>query len=289
VGQALSAAAPLVVSFDVEDWPQSTWDRSLPISDRSRANAEKLLDILAVHDRKATLFILGKFAERFPDLIRRMHAAGHEIASHGHGHVEIFTQSPAVFREDVSRSKKLLEDIIGEEVIGYRAPDFSIIRESLWALETLAELGFRYDSSIYPIRHKRYGIEDWPVDPVNVKLPSGATIVELPIATVSLFGRALPVGGGGYHRLLPWMIIDWAVRRLTTNGRPFVAYGHPYEFDAHEFASLPFRIPLKTRLHQGLGRARLEQRFKAMIGKYESTRARDLALSREWPAIAPAA
>ncbi len=278
----------LVVSFDVEDWPQSTWDRSLPISDRAARNAEKVLELLAARGRTATLFVLGKFAERFPDLIRRMHAAGHEIASHGYGHVEIFTQSPEVFRDDVERSKKLLEDTIGAEVVGYRAPDFSIIRESLWALETLAALGFRYDSSIYPIAHDRYGIPGWPVDPVTVTLPSGRSIVELPIATVSLLGRNLPVGGGGYHRLLPWPVIDWAVGHLLGRGRTFIGYCHPYELDPKELTSLPFRLPLKTRLHQGLGRGRMEGRFRKLIAKYPSRLAREQALGHDWPAYAPA-
>ncbi|HET7435894.1 MAG TPA: DUF3473 domain-containing protein [Thermoanaerobaculia bacterium] len=267
----------LVVTLDVEDWPQSTWDRSLPISDRAARNTERVLDILASTGRSATLFVLGKFAEKFPALVRRMHAEGHEIASHGYGHVEIFSQTREEFSEDIRRSKSFLEDLIGEPVVGYRAPDFSIIRSSLWALEVLAELGFRYDSSIYPIAHSRYGIADWPIDPVQVKLPTGATIVELPIATVNVAGRRIPIGGGGYHRLFPWPVIAWAMRRLAREERPFVAYCHPYEFDPGEFAALPFRVPLRTRLHQGLGRGRLRGRFTRMVRAGKPLLARDLA------------
>jgi polysaccharide deacetylase family protein (PEP-CTERM system associated) len=277
---------PLVITLDVEDWPQSTWDRSLPISERAARNTERVLELLAAHERKATLFILGKFAERFPDLVRRMHREGHEIASHGYGHVEIFMQTPDEFRADVLRSKAFLEDLIGEPVLGYRAPDFSIIRSTLWAFDVLAELGFRYDSSIYPIAHARYGIADWPADPVEVKLAGGGTIVELPIATVPLFGRRIPIGGGGYHRLFPWPVITWAVKRTLASGRPFVAYCHPYEFDPDELSSLSFRVPLKTRLHQGLGRGRLTGRFARMIDAYTPSFAKDLALRTPWPPLA---
>lgn len=275
----------LVVTVDVEDWPQSTWDRSLPITERSRANAENVLDLLASRGRKATLFILGKFAERFPDLVRRMHREGHEIASHGYGHVEIFTQSREEFRQDVQRSKSFLEDAIGEAVVGYRAPDFSIVQSSLWALDVLAELGFRYDSSIYPIAHKRYGIASWPVDPVEVRLQSGASIVELPIATVEVLGRRLPIGGGGYHRLFPWPVIRWSLRRTFRQGRAFVAYCHPYEFDPDELSSLPFAIPRRVKLHQGLGRRQLAARFGKMIASYRPVFARDLAAQPGWPSV----
>src|SRR5690349_14058879 len=137
---------PPAISVDVEDWPQSTWDRSLPITSRSAANTRALLRILAQARVRATLFVLGKFAEAFPEVVREIRSEGHEVASHGYGHVEVFKQSAAEFADDVRRSKELLESITGEPVVGYRAPDFSIMRTSLWALEILAELGFQYDS-----------------------------------------------------------------------------------------------------------------------------------------------
>ncbi|MEA2338597.1 MAG: hypothetical protein QOE82_2604 [Thermoanaerobaculia bacterium] len=277
--------APLVITLDVEDWPQSTWDRSLPITQRACDNTARVLDLLAANGKHATLFVLGKFAERFPAMVRRMHADGHEIASHGYGHVEIFKQSRDEFRDDVARAKQLVEDIIGAPVVGYRAPDFSIIKPTLWALDILAETGFQYDSSIYPIAHTRYGIANWSPEPSSVVLPSGRSIVELPIATISLFGRRWPVGGGGYHRLLPWPVIAWAIRRRAADGGPFVAYCHPYEFDPAEFASLDIRIPLKVRLHQGLGRGRLQGRFTRMIGTGTTLLARDLALRGAWPTV----
>jgi polysaccharide deacetylase family protein (PEP-CTERM system associated) len=277
---------PLVVSLDIEDWPQSTWDRSLPVTPRAGDNTARVLDLLAAHGRHATLFVLGKFAERFPALVRRMHEEGHEVASHGYGHVEIFKQSREEFRDDVSRAKTLVEEIIGAPVFGYRAPDFSVITSTLWALEVLAEAGFRYDSSIYPIAHSRYGIASWPSEPAEVDLPTGSSIVELPIATIEMFGRRWPVGGGGYHRLLPWPVIAWAIRRRMSGGAPFVAYCHPYEFDPGEFETLGhLRIPMKVRLHQGLGRGRLRRRFTRMIDSYETTFARDLAFGRVWQRI----
>lgn len=285
MGAAVSVQ-PLVVSLDVEDWPQSTWDRSLPITARAGDNTARVLDLLAAHGRHATLFVLGKFAERFPALVRRMHEDGHEVASHGYGHVEIFKQSREELRDDVTRAKALVEDIIGAPVFGYRAPDFSVISSTLWALEVLAEAGFRYDSSIYPIAHSRYGIASWPSEPAVVDLPTGRSIVELPIATIELFGRRWPVGGGGYHRLLPWPVIAWAIRRRMSGGAPFIAYCHPYEFDPDEFGALGhLRIPAKVRLHQGLGRGRLQRRFTKMIDKYETTFARDLAMGRVWQRI----
>lgn len=274
---------PIVISVDVEDWPQSTWDHSFPITERAARSTEKVLEILAGSGKKATFFVLGQFAEKFPCLIKGIKAAGHEVASHGHGHIEIFRQSPEEFRADVSRGKNYLEDLLGQLVIGYRAPDFSIRRTTTWALQTLSEVGFKYDSSIYPIVHKRYGIPQWPAHPVEVRLPSGQTLVELPIATIDLFGRRWPVAGGGYHRLLPWFIIRWAARRSLRCGEPFVSYCHPYEFDPGEFNSLAFRVPLKTRLHQGLGRGTFQAKFEKLLTGFEVAFACDLALKRTWP------
>jgi len=277
----------LVISVDVEDWPQSTWDHSLNITERAAQNTERVLDILARHGKTVTMFVLGKFAERFPNIVERIAAEGHEVASHGYGHIEIFRQSPAEFRDDVSRSKALLEDLVGKPVLGYRAPDFSIISTTTWALDILAEQGFQYDSSIFPIKNKHYGIANWPVYPVQIRLKSGKAIVELPIATITGLGRNWPVAGGGYHRLLPSPIIHWAIRRVHQEGRPFIAYCHPYEFDASEFVALKSIIPLKTRLHQGLGRKSFQSKFENMLTNFEVIQACHLALGRAWPDYTP--
>ena len=273
----------LVVSVDVEDWPQSTWDRKLEVTTRAESNTHRLLDLLAESGSKVTMFVLGKYAERFPESVRRIAEDGHEVASHGHGHLEIYTQSPADFRDDLTRSKSLLEDLIGQPVKGYRAPDFSITRESLWALETLAELGFQYDSSIFPKRMARYGIDHWPDDPVKVGLPSGASITELPIATIDIGRKRIPVGGGGYHRLYPWPLIRRAISMRLRHRSLCMAYCHPYEFDTTELAELDFRIPLKTRLHQGIGRRGFRAKFVRMLSSFPTVTASVAARSREWP------
>jgi Domain of unknown function (DUF3473) len=167
-------------------------------------------------------------------------------------------------------------------VRGYRAPDFSIVRDSLWALEVLAEQGFEYDSSIFPVKRPRYGIPDWPLGPTRVLLPGGRTILEFPIASYRAWGKNWPVGGGGYHRLLPGSAGRWFARRVMRS-RPFVFYCHPYEFDAREFAEIPLKLPLKVRLHQGLGRGRFRARFVRLIGQFGGCRMIDLVDGHDWP------
>ena len=258
-----------VCTVDVEDWAQSTIDTNLPITGRSGQNMEYLLDLLAVEDVKVTCFILGKFAEKFPECVKRIATEGHEIASHGYGHVDLFRLSSAEFREDVQRSKGQLEELTGVQVKGYRAPCFSLIMESLWALDVLAEEGFVYDASINPGLMARCGLSNWPPQPVKVKLHSGLTLVELPLATLPLLGLRFPVAGGGYHRLLPWPFIRYAVEKTLTTGEAFVAYCHPYEFDPDEFSHLSYPLPLKTRLYQGLGRKGFEAKFIKMLQEFK--------------------
>jgi polysaccharide deacetylase family protein (PEP-CTERM system associated) len=272
-----------VITVDVEDWPQSTWDRRLPITQRAADNALALLDLFDRLEVRATLFVLGKFARRFPEVVRVMQERGHEVACHGMGHVEIFHQTPAEFRRDVQEAKSALEEIIGVPVAGYRAPDFSIVQDTLWALEVLADLGFAYDSSIYPWKGSRYGIPDWSPGPTEVMLASGSSLVEFPLSTCRWLGRNWPVSGGGYHRLLPGLLTRACARRILKD-RPFVFYCHPYEFDPGEFAALDLAIPLKTRLHQGLGRGRFEARFRAFARNFGGTnRLIDLCRSQPWP------
>lgn len=273
----------IVVTIDIEDWAQSTLDSAMPITDRARRNVEYVLDVLADTRCRATCFVLGLFAEKYPECVRRIADEGHEIASHGYGHVQVFVQTQAQFREDIRRSKAQLEDMTGKAVVGYRAPFYSVTRESLWALSVLAEEGFVYDSSIYPVANCHYGIPEWPKQPVTVTWENGHRLVELPAATLSWLGRDWPVAGGGYHRLLPWPCIRWAIARTLSRDEAFVAYCHPYEFDPDEFANIPFRTTLKTRLHQGLGRRGFEAKFRRMVTEFPSLLARDLATGREWP------
>src|SRR5262249_48913265 len=163
---------------------------------------------------------------------------------------------------------------IGERVKGYRAPDFSVMARNLWALDVLAEAGFDYDSSIFPIDHPRYGIPGWPAAPVRVRLPNDRTLVEIPIATLPFIGKAWPVGGGGYQRLLPGFVFRYLARSVMA-ATPFVLYCHPYELDPAEFREISIRIPLKVRLHQGLGRSRIARRLKAFLSCFGGRRMED--------------
>lgn len=278
--------APPVISIDVEDWPQSSWDHDLPITQRAADNTRRLLELLARARVRATMFVLGKLAEKFPELVREIDHAGHEVASHGYGHVEIFNQAPAEFAADLRRSKDFLEQLLGKRVRGYRAPDFSIVRGSLWALDELAAQGFEYDSSIFPVSRRRYGIPDWPLGPTRVQLAGGGTILEFPIASYRALGQNWPVGGGGYHRLLPGSAGRWLARRVMRR-RPFVFYCHPYEFDPREFAAIDLAIPLKVRLHQGLGRGRFEARFVRLVSRFGGCRMIDLVDGHQWPDFNP--
>jgi polysaccharide deacetylase family protein (PEP-CTERM system associated) len=238
---------------------------------------ERVLDVLADENAKATCFILGKFAEKFPACVKRIAAEGHEIASHGCGHVDVFRLSPAEFREDVRRSKGQLEFLTGMPVKGYRAPDFSIVKESLWAMDILAEEGFLYDASIKPAVLARFGVPNFPAQPVQMPLKDGRSLVELPVATLKVLGRCYPVAGGGYHRLLPFPLIRWVIEKTVLAGEVFMAYCHPYEFDPDEFAHLGYPLPLKTRLHQGLGRRGFEAKFRQMLREFEATLAARVA------------
>ena len=275
---------PPIITADIEDWPQSTWDHSLPITERAAANTRRLLDVLGRAGVRATLFVLAKFAAAFPGLVREMHAEGHEVAAHTWGHLEVFKKTRAEFLENARRTKDLLEQLIQATVRGYCAADFSIIRDSLWGLEVLAEAGYEYDSSIFPVERPRYGIPDWPRFPARVRLPGGRRIVEFPIASYRALGRNWPVGGGGYHRLLPGWATRYLARRVISES-PFVFYCHPYEFDPRELWEIPLEISLKTRLHQGLGRGRFEGRFLAFLRAFSGRRMIDALGERVWPEL----
>jgi polysaccharide deacetylase family protein (PEP-CTERM system associated) len=282
-------ASPPIISVDVEDWPQSTWDHTLQITARAATNVLRLAKLLERAGVRATMFVLGKFAEAFPAVVRELHSAGHEIASHGYSHVEIFKQSRSQFVDDIRRSKDLLEHIIGERIRGYRAPDFSIVRGTLWALDELGNAGFDYDSSIFPIRHPRYGIPDWPAAPVRVKFRSGREIVEFPIATIYALGRNWPLGGGGYHRLLPGLLSRRLARRVMRT-IPFVFYCHPYELDPTELWELAatLHLPVTTRLHQGLGRSRFARRLEVFLAEFGGERISDAfhaSAQSHWPLL----
>ncbi len=226
------------MSIDVEDYfhvsvfdgivPRSTWDS---MESRVVANTRRLLNIFAEFNVGATFFVLGWVAERHPGLVAEIAAAGHEIASHGYAHRLIYDQTPAAFRNDVRRAKRILEESCGQRVLGYRAPSYSITPRSLWALDILVEEGYEYDSSIFPIRHDRYGIPVSGRAPYSIRREHG-TIIEVPGSTTQLGLLNLPVAGGGYFRILPYEWTRWGISRVNrAENRPAVFYLHPWEID----------------------------------------------------------
>jgi polysaccharide deacetylase family protein (PEP-CTERM system associated) len=271
---------PPVVTVDVEDWPQSTLSHDLPITGRVADNTRRVLDLLDGCGVRATFFVLGLAAEAHPGLVAEIARRGHEVASHGHAHREIFLGTREEFIADATRSRALLEDLVGRPVPGYRAPDFSVVRPTLWALDVLAEAGYRYDSSVFPVARRRYGIPDWPPEPLTVALPGGGEIVELPLGVYRALDRSWPCAGGGYMRLLPGGVFRGLVRSSMKRA-PFVFYCHPYELDPGEFAALEQRVPLGLRLHQGLGRGRMEKRLRAFFGAFGGRTAADLLAEAE--------
>lgn len=272
------------ITIDVEDWLQSTWDRALPVSSVAGENTLRLLYILDELSIKTTMFIQGKFAETFPDIVKKINKHGHEIASHGFAHIEIFKQDRKEFKADLLDSKKLLEDLTSQKIIGYRAPDFSILRDNTWALEVLSEMGFEYDSSIFPVQHSRYGIHDFSLAPVRIKLNNGLHITEYPLTAFTLFGRNIPVSGGGYHRLLPGYIFRRIASKIMED-RPFIFYCHPYEINSNEFSQMSIKIPLMKKIHQASGRRFFEDRFRKFITTFGAQTINELHLNSLWAEI----
>jgi polysaccharide deacetylase family protein (PEP-CTERM system associated) len=256
-------------SIDVEDYfqvsalaphfPRKIWERQ-PC--RVERNVDRMLAMLDDHQALATFFTLGWVAERYPELVKRIVAGGHELASHGYGHQRASDLSHEEFLRDVTHAKKLLEDLGGQRVIGYRAPSFSIGENNLWALDTLAEAGYEYSSSIYPIRHDHYGMPNAPrfaFRPNNTK-----SLLELPATTLRLFNRNLPAAGGGYFRLLPYQLSRWAINRVNRmDGQPCIFYCHPWEIDPEQ--PRPSGMTLKTRFRHYVNLARTESRLRSLL------------------------
>ena len=262
------------MTVDVEDYfhvaalaqyiDRSQWNS---MEYRAEESTRRLLRLFDTAQIKATFFVLGWVAKRSPGLIREIHAAGHEIASHGMSHKLVYNQTPADFESETRESKALLEDITGSAVLGYRASTYSITQRSLWALDILREAGFVYDSSIFPIRHDMYGIPNAPTAPARIKTPKGATIVEFPMSTAQMFGMRLPVSGGGYFRLLPYWLTRAGLRKLNlTMQRPFIFYLHPWEIDA---AQPRVKTSWKSRLRHYTNLARCEARLTELISEFQ--------------------
>jgi polysaccharide deacetylase family protein (PEP-CTERM system associated) len=226
------------MSVDVEDYFQvSAFDRVVSRADwhgfesRVVRNTHRLLAFFHEHGVHSTFFVLGWVADRFPALVREIAGLGHEVASHGFHHQLIYGLAPEQFREDVRRAKAVVEDAAGRAVAGYRAPSFSVVKSTLWALDVLIEEGYRYDASIFPIHHDRYGIPDAPRHIHRIKRAAGE-IVEVPGSTVRVGHANLPIAGGGYFRLLPYAWTKWGINRVNTiDQEPVVFYLHPWEID----------------------------------------------------------
>jgi polysaccharide deacetylase family protein (PEP-CTERM system associated) len=260
------------LTIDVEDYfhvsafaphvPREDWDR-LPC--RVERNVDAILAMLAEHGTRATYFMLGWVAERYPALVRRIVEQGHELASHGYAHRRATEQNPEEFREDVTRAKRLLEDISGVAVQGYRAPSFSIGQGNLWALECLTEAGYRYSSSIYPVRHDHYGMPGAPRFAFHPE--AGRGLLELPVTTVRYFNQNLPAGGGGYFRLLPyWVSRAWLKRVNEVDGKPCIFYFHPWEIDPHQ-PRFREASPL-ARFRHYLNLERTEARLRRLLADF---------------------
>jgi polysaccharide deacetylase family protein (PEP-CTERM system associated) len=264
--QALSNA----LTVDVEDYFQvsalaphidrTRWD-TMPC--RVERNVERLLQLFERHGARATFFTLGWIAERYPQLVRRIAASGHEIASHGYGHLRATEQSREEFAADIRRAKALLEDTVGVQVLGYRAPSFSIGHANAWAFDCIAEAGYRYSSSVYPVRHDHYGMPDAPRFPYEVR----PGLIEIPVATARWLGRNWPAGGGGYFRLAPYRVSRWAIRRVNrVDGRPTIFYFHPWEIDPDQ--PRVAGLSLKTRFRHYLNLHRTELRLARLLADF---------------------
>lgn len=259
------------MSVDVEDYFQvSAFEPHIPRSRwsewpcRVERNMERILEMFDAANVHATFFTLGWIAERYPELIRRMVDGGHEIASHGMAHVRVTGQDPGQFRADVSDAKALLEDVSGTPVNGYRAASYSIGRDNLWALDVLAECGYRYSSSIYPIRHDLYGMPEAPRFAFRFKADG---ILELPVTTCVLGGRTFPCGGGGFFRLYPYAVSRWAIRRVNrVDAQPAIFYFHPWEIDPEQ--PRISGVGVKTRVRHYLNLSRMEHRIARLLADF---------------------
>ncbi len=260
------------MTVDVEDYfqvsafeniiDQNDWDK---IACRIPQNMEKILALFARHDTKATFFTLGWVAERFPQVVRDVVAAGHEVASHGWSHIRVPNSDPASFFEDIDRTRKLLQDISGQSVNGYRAASYSVTKQTLWVYENLARAGYQYSSSIFPIRHDLYGIPDAPRTPFIV---ADTSIIEIPLTTVNLSGKNFPCSGGGWFRLMPYQLFKAGLKRVNEKDKlPGIFYFHPWEIDPEQPRQK--NIPAKTAFRHYLNLQRMEKRLDKLLEDFQ--------------------
>nr|WP_211159940.1 XrtA system polysaccharide deacetylase [Aromatoleum aromaticum] len=263
------------MTIDVEDYfqvsalaphfPRSEWER---IPCRVERNVELILELLERHRTSATFFTLGWVAERYPLLVQRIAARGHEVASHGYAHERATAQSPEAFLADIVRARKVLEDLSGQPVTGYRAPSFSIGKTNLWAHDCIAQAGYAYSSSVYPVRHDHYGMPDAPRFPY--RLDNG--LLEVPVTTMHWLGRNWPAGGGGYFRLLPYVVSRWQIDKVNRDDRrAAIFYFHPWELDPGQ--PRVAAASARTRFRHYLNLERTEERLRHLLGDFSWGRA----------------
>ncbi len=230
-----------ILTFDVEEYFHAsifekvvTPDQWPQLESRVEGNVERILDLLERYQVRATFFVLGWIGEHHPWVVKKIAGFGHEVACHGHDHRLIHEMSPEDFRKQLTRSVDILQGLTGKKILGFRAPSFSIKEDTLWAFEILAEMGIRYDSSIFPIFHDRYGMPRTPREKFKIRTDHGGEIIELPPSSIRILGQNLPFGGGGYFRLFPLWFTNWSLRRINRRGLPVVFYLHPWELDPEQ-------------------------------------------------------
>ncbi len=260
------------LSVDVEEYFQvSAFGSLIRQSDwpshesRIEGPLHRLLDLFDRFETRATFFVVGWTAEQHPELIREIHRRGHEVASHSFAHQLIYNMTPEAFRDDLTRCKKILEDLTGEGILGFRAPTYSITAASFWALDILIEEGFRYDSSIFPIHHDRYGVPASPRHPHLIKREKGE-ILEFPLSTVRLFGTNVPIAGGGYMRLFPYRFMRWGLQRINREeGKPAIVYFHPWEIDSEQPKQ---SVGLLTRFRHYYNLRRMHEKIRRLLADF---------------------
>jgi polysaccharide deacetylase family protein (PEP-CTERM system associated) len=270
-----------ILTIDVEDWFQSSLEilgpeysnipRPIFPSKQVIKNTQNVLRILSENRIHATFFVLGTVAEVYPELVQAICAARHDVGTHGYNHELVYNHTQEMFRDDLQRSIKLLESITGERVSGYRAPYFSITAKSNWALTVLAELGFKYDSSIFPVRRRLYGFNSADCHPHFIHTTSG-DLWEFPISIIKLFGQNFPIMGGGYFRLLPYSFVKQAIKAINSKGKSVVFYMHPYELDEEELRRPLLQESMKTRFvrfSQRVGRNKTEAKLRQLLTDFK--------------------
>lgn len=261
------------MTVDVEDYFQvSAFEKHVSKEDWNRMpqrveqNTNRILDMFASAGIQATFFTLGWVAERYPILVRRIVDEGHELASHGYEHIRVINQKPEDFLADVTKTKKLLEDIGGKEVVGYRAASYSICKTNMWAFDELLEAGYRYSSSVYPIKHDLYGMPDAPRFEFKPRGEDG--IKEIPVTTIKAFGKTLPCGGGGFFRLYPYSVSRWALNHINKKEQqPGMFYFHPWEIDPNQPKQKG--LGFKTKFRHYLNLSKMEQRLNFLLRDFQ--------------------